>query len=270
MSTVHVPALSPYYRTQNLSNSVLTAVDCCYERQRYYPIAGWSSALLPTDPEPWSSQRNAFKYKDKECFEDALPHGWQWASPWSLFLDRTKADLEGWSYETSFDGQAWTREPSFAGLVRRRLWQRIRFVVVNTQYSPDGTGHIRISTQSTQELERVAMTDFEVNLSIATTAAHHGVAFNLSSPVGMDDIVVGKSLFRNSPTESAVVGTEDLDELEEEDVDGLHDVDVTDVDINISRDAPRAGRNSMSMDDMFEEVSLRTPIHFPSRSRTYS
>ena len=95
----------------------------CFENQRYYPVAGWSSRLLPTDRPSWSNDEGtqARQFTDFKC-----PMGWAWTSDWSI--DKGPAgDGDGWSYAVEFT-RDWKGEPVKHGkhLVRRRRWTRKR------------------------------------------------------------------------------------------------------------------------------------------------
>ena len=95
----------------------------CYENQRYYPVAGWSARLLPTDRPAWSNDEGtqARQFTDFKC-----PIGWQWTSEWTIERG-AGGDGEGWSYAVEFTRE-WKGEAVKGGkhLVRRRRWVRKR------------------------------------------------------------------------------------------------------------------------------------------------
>jgi hypothetical protein len=52
------------------------------ERERYYPIKGWSHDMLPTDPSAWETEDDNTDYRNRD--DVVPPPGWAWASPWTL------------------------------------------------------------------------------------------------------------------------------------------------------------------------------------------
>lgn len=95
-----------------------------WEYQRYYPIAGWSHRMLPTDNKgrgAWINHADGKKCEPKESFQ--LSPDWCWSvDNWASVID-SSTDVEGWSYAIE---PTLTYHPRKAleHFVRRRMWQR--------------------------------------------------------------------------------------------------------------------------------------------------
>jgi hypothetical protein len=71
----------------------------CLRLCRYYPIAGWSKKLLPTDRHRWSDQEGKKELR-KTDFDLPAPN-WTWTSEWGV--DKTDTtDDDGWEYAINF------------------------------------------------------------------------------------------------------------------------------------------------------------------------
>ena len=104
----------------------------CHESQRWFPIKGWSSSLLPTDLcGTWSDEQGR-RLKPPplsprsplgpEAF--SLPRdGASWAGDWVLDLAGSR-DALGWRYAANFALAEWGLECGRASVVRRRAWVR--------------------------------------------------------------------------------------------------------------------------------------------------
>ena len=95
-----------------------------WEYQRYYPIAGWSHRMLPTDNKgrgAWINDADGKKCDPKEIFSPGAD--WQWSmDSWASVID-SSTDLEGWSYAIE-PTLAYHPRKSMEHFVRRRMWQR--------------------------------------------------------------------------------------------------------------------------------------------------
>ncbi|KAK6930330.1 Vacuolar protein sorting-associated protein 13, DH-like domain [Dillenia turbinata] len=116
-------------------------VEEVFENQRHHPISGWHNKGS-TDQNHWSTRD--FSYKSKDFFEPYLPHGWKWASAWSI--DKSQfVDADGWAYGPDFQSLGWPPTSSNSStksahdIVRRRRWIRTR------QQEP-GTNDIKSSS----------------------------------------------------------------------------------------------------------------------------
>ncbi|KAJ9450744.1 Tectonin beta-propeller repeat-containing protein [Diplonema papillatum] len=105
----------------------LIAHTTSYENQRWYPGAGWTSALLPTDRYKWSTKDGKLERK-----QDQWPIPWVWGHPhhecewvgdWEIVVS-PGTDEKGWAYAFDFKS-SFAPEPGKTKCVRRRLWQRI-------------------------------------------------------------------------------------------------------------------------------------------------
>lgn len=71
----------------------------CLRLRRYYPIAGWSKKLLPTDRHRWSDQEGKKELR-KTDFDLPAPN-WTWTSEWGVEKTDTTDD-DGWEYAINF------------------------------------------------------------------------------------------------------------------------------------------------------------------------
>uniref|UniRef100_A0A7S1R3M1 Peroxin/Ferlin domain-containing protein n=1 Tax=Neobodo designis TaxID=312471 RepID=A0A7S1R3M1_NEODS len=92
-----------------------------YENQRWYPLRGWSSSLLPTDRDPYSDRSGKQPLK-KDGFP--LPPGYHWITQWEAEINETDTDGEGWSYAVDFPASYHAKKTA-TSMVRRRKWQRV-------------------------------------------------------------------------------------------------------------------------------------------------
>eukprot|EP00040_Diaphanoeca_grandis_P027004 m.152485 g.152485 ORF g.152485 m.152485 type:complete len:4348 (+) comp30808_c0_seq3:154-13197(+) len=91
------------------------------ERNRYFPIKGWTSHMLPTDPAPFSEEETG---KDHHKLADILPPvGYTWSGDWNVRLGEGKHSKEGWQYAVD-----WPRDfkdkKGMMDYVRQRLVDR--------------------------------------------------------------------------------------------------------------------------------------------------
>lgn len=96
-----------------------------YENERWLPLEGFSSRLLPTDRYHFSSQDGT---KDRSIDRIRLPSmAWQWEGDWQLelTLDGQPLDHDGWSYAVDFPAQ-FGPVKQWKSCVRRRKWIRYR------------------------------------------------------------------------------------------------------------------------------------------------
>jgi tectonin beta-propeller repeat-containing protein 1 len=96
-----------------------------YENERWLPIEGFSSRLLPTDRFRFS---NADGTVDRSIDKIRLPSmAWQWEGDWQLelTLDGQPLDHQGWMYAVDFPAQYCSKK-QWKSCVRRRLWVRSR------------------------------------------------------------------------------------------------------------------------------------------------
>jgi tectonin beta-propeller repeat-containing protein 1 len=96
-----------------------------YENERWLPLDGFSSRLLPTDRYHFSSRDGT---KDRSIDRIRLPSmAWQWEGDWQLelTLDGQPLDHDGWSYAVDFPAQFGPLK-QWKSCVRRRKWIRYR------------------------------------------------------------------------------------------------------------------------------------------------
>ncbi|XP_037974156.2 tectonin beta-propeller repeat-containing protein [Plutella xylostella] len=96
-----------------------------YENERWLPLEGFSSRLLPTDRYHFSSQDGTL---DRSISRIRLPSmAWQWEGDWQLelTLDGQPLDHDGWSYAVDFPAQFGPTK-QWKSCVRRRKWIRYR------------------------------------------------------------------------------------------------------------------------------------------------
>lgn len=96
-----------------------------FENERWLPLDGFSSRLLPTDRYHFSSQ-DGTKDRSIDCIR--LPSmAWQWEGDWQLelTLDGQPLDHDGWSYAVDFPAQ-FGPSKQWKSCVRRKKWIRYR------------------------------------------------------------------------------------------------------------------------------------------------
>ncbi|XP_050309364.1 tectonin beta-propeller repeat-containing protein isoform X2 [Anthonomus grandis grandis] len=94
-----------------------------YENERWLPIEGFSSRLLPTDRFHFS---NADGTINRSIDTIRLPSmAWHWEGDWQLelTLDGQPLDHNGWTYAVDFPAQFYPKK-QWKSCVRRRLWVR--------------------------------------------------------------------------------------------------------------------------------------------------
>eukprot|EP01063_Lacrimia_lanifica_P035959 TRINITY_DN6997_c0_g3_i1.p1 TRINITY_DN6997_c0_g3~~TRINITY_DN6997_c0_g3_i1.p1 ORF type:complete len:3924 (+),score=1494.40 TRINITY_DN6997_c0_g3_i1:108-11879(+) len=96
-----------------------------YENQRYYPIVGWSSKLLPTDGPKWSC-KNRKEDRRREVLDQRLGKEWRWLGTWEMERS-SDTDKDGWTYAVDFPFK-YHNKKSAGHCVRRRRWFRQAFV----------------------------------------------------------------------------------------------------------------------------------------------
>lgn len=102
-----------------------------YENMRFYPVKGWSTSLLPTDPFAWSSA-DGLEEIEKDSVTLPGAGNWEWQTEWAVDRSKNPED-DGWEYAPDFKNPAaWhcenrggmlTKNKDFA---RRRRWTRVR------------------------------------------------------------------------------------------------------------------------------------------------
>lgn len=96
-----------------------------YENQRWNPINGFSTSMLPTDRFKFSSIDGLV---NREIGKIRLPSmAWQWEGEWQLecTLDGEPVDHDGWTYAVDFP-MKYAAKKSWNSCVRRRKWFRYR------------------------------------------------------------------------------------------------------------------------------------------------
>jgi hypothetical protein len=91
--------------------------DACYEYQRWFPVRGWGTTLLPTDPGKWSDANQSKFGSALSEVAPVLPSGWEVHEAW------TPLDWET-SILSSFRSSQWSAGVLSGRTVRRRKWVR--------------------------------------------------------------------------------------------------------------------------------------------------
>ncbi|GLH00192.1 Tectonin beta-propeller repeat-containing protein [Gryllus bimaculatus] len=103
-----------------------------YENERWLPVEGFSSRLLPTDRYHYSSQDGT---RDRSFDKVTLPSmAWQWEGEWhrETTLDGQPLDHDGWTYAVDFPATFHAKK-QWKSCVRRRKWIRYRrYVAMNS------------------------------------------------------------------------------------------------------------------------------------------
>ncbi|XP_071037435.1 tectonin beta-propeller repeat-containing protein 1 isoform X2 [Parasteatoda tepidariorum] len=105
-----------------------------YENERWNPLNGFSTKLLPTDRPHWSSADGLVSLP-QEGFH--LPSkSWDWEEDWYIEdnLDGQPLEPEGWMYATDFPTK-YGPNKTWNSLVRRRKWIRYRRFCATNKWS---------------------------------------------------------------------------------------------------------------------------------------
>lgn len=124
------------HRAPSAEDSVGTIIAFrVYENQRWYPIRGWSTSLLPTDRSGFSDKAGKQTF---DCSKFPMPPGYAWIDQeWTRDVTEN-TDAEGWRYAVDFPAH-FHREKSATSMVRRRQLVR-RAVRVSRNGPPVSVG----------------------------------------------------------------------------------------------------------------------------------
>ena len=164
-----------------------------YENQRFYPLLGWSSKLLPTDRPPFSNARGSQELS-KSQFK-LLPR-WRWLSGWEVLRDDA-TDVDGWSYAIDFSSTSKRGEyrgfhrKTFIHSVRRRKWVRHR----QATYQPTAQAlasstldhYIEQKHTADSPLPRAAHVSFNYSPSTSTTTPTHSLSTTATAAAQVSD-----------------------------------------------------------------------------------
>eukprot|EP01012_Entosiphon_sulcatum_P008275 TRINITY_DN14437_c0_g1_i1.p1 TRINITY_DN14437_c0_g1~~TRINITY_DN14437_c0_g1_i1.p1 ORF type:complete len:607 (+),score=70.69 TRINITY_DN14437_c0_g1_i1:107-1927(+) len=95
-----------------------------WENQRYYPLKGWSTKLLPTDRWQWSDKTGRYCLRREALL---LPTDWEWVDGADWAVDKGEgSDADGWYYGVDFTQsiRSCNSSKGWKDCVRRRKWQR--------------------------------------------------------------------------------------------------------------------------------------------------
>jgi ribosomal protein L36 len=106
---------------KNCKSEIIKITQITYEHQRWYPLIGWSSNLLPTDRPQFSSKDGANELR-KESF--VLQPGQQIISEWRIDTEGC-GNTEGWYYAFVFQDPVYNLTCESDNFVKRRKWMRI-------------------------------------------------------------------------------------------------------------------------------------------------
>ena len=187
--------VSPF---EDVNGDIPSLVEC-YENQRYWPVVGWSSRLLPTDRPNWSNEEGtqAKQFTDFKC-----PPGWSWVSDWRIDKGSGSGsdgagdeDGEGWSYAVEFTRE-WKGEASRGArnLVRRRRWVRKR-------QSNNKTAEQQRRNQS---LMPSAASNMSANSLTVGSSARNGATLGSGMQRGPLPINSNSLTFNKAPVSSAI------------------------------------------------------------------
>ena len=191
--------VSPF---DDVDGDIPTLVEC-YENQRYYPVVGWSSRLLPTDRPNWSNDEGtqAKQFTDFKC-----PPGWSWVSDWRIDKGAGSGadgsgdkDGEGWSYTVEFTRE-WKGEAARGSrnLVRRRRWVRKRQANTKT---------VEQQRRSNQQLMPTTASNLAANSLTVGSSARSGTAgggLRAPLPINSNSLTFNKAPVSSAITRAAV------------------------------------------------------------------
>ena len=92
-----------------------------WENERWYPVAGWSKNLLPTDRKEWSTKDGREERVRQVSFPDSK---YYWDGEWEIDINHPETtDEQGWTYARDFPA-SYAPKWFFGVCVRRRRWIR--------------------------------------------------------------------------------------------------------------------------------------------------
>ena len=103
-----------------------------YENERWIPVEGFGSNLLPTD-RPNFSNILGTQRRDRESV-DVPSLAWVWDDQWHIdtLFNGVQLEMGGWTYAVDFPAEYYPKK-GFTSCVRRRKWIRHRrYVAVNS------------------------------------------------------------------------------------------------------------------------------------------
>ena len=104
-----------------------------YENERWIPVEGFGSSLLPTD-RPNYSDITGTQARPKDRV--SLPSlGWVWDDDWHIdtLFNGVQLEMSGWTYAVDFPAEYHPKK-GFTSCVRRRKWIRHRRYVANSSW----------------------------------------------------------------------------------------------------------------------------------------
>lgn len=142
-----------YQGLESSSNGINTMTDSMhyyvYENQRYNPISGFSTAMLPTDRHTWSDETG--RHKRSKEFSKLFSMHWQFVSDWIVdFKIPNGCDRDGWQYALDFPA-TYHPKKQFTDTARRRRWYRKCRLTTRGPWKE--VGQTRIHDVSLQSLE---------------------------------------------------------------------------------------------------------------------
>ena len=118
----------------------IRARETFYENERWNPMDGFCSNLLPTD-RPRFSNVDGTQERNKENIH--LPTmAWVWDDDWHIerLFNGAQLQMSGWTYAVDFPAE-YRESKGFTSCVRRRKWIRNRkYVAINSWSSVPGLG----------------------------------------------------------------------------------------------------------------------------------
>ncbi|KAM8889643.1 tectonin beta-propeller repeat-containing protein 1 [Synchiropus picturatus] len=113
------------YLNVRASDLPIRFLEDTYENQRWNPVDGFSSRLLPSDRWQWSDI-TGLQHQPLDSFQ--LPStSWEWEGDW--YVDKNfegkSTEQEGWTYAIDFPA-TYYKDKQWKSCVRRRRWLRYR------------------------------------------------------------------------------------------------------------------------------------------------
>ena len=137
-----------------------------WERQRYYPIKGWTKMLLPTDRGPFLEDETGTQLPDLAAAHP--PPGRVWSGAWRRNADSGGTD--GWSYAIDWP-RKFTATKAFSDFVRQRAWLRSTKCTFQTRHHCRRCGALVCDACAPESYVRPLPRDFGHVLSLALSRA---------------------------------------------------------------------------------------------------
>eukprot|EP01012_Entosiphon_sulcatum_P048237 TRINITY_DN6657_c0_g1_i2.p1 TRINITY_DN6657_c0_g1~~TRINITY_DN6657_c0_g1_i2.p1 ORF type:complete len:1408 (+),score=258.18 TRINITY_DN6657_c0_g1_i2:46-4224(+) len=135
------PAEQPMRKRRRACAKPQTVEVITYENQRWFPVRGFSSKMLPTDRPGWSSADGRIEQR-REQMQPPTDYQWESGSAFTIVKDPHTTDAEGWEYAVDFPA-VYHGSKSASDFVRRRQWRRQAELIGDGEWEEEPPEEVR-------------------------------------------------------------------------------------------------------------------------------